>query len=231
MKTETFAVPTSTHGLHLHLAPPRDGDSQSRSASVRDREMGGSTLRLWEEIRALAVWLAGRKARQIMGKAGLRPSDIEDVRQHLLMYVVEHLGAYDSRRGPPEVYVAMLITTAVAMLLRHRRTMKHGGGRPPESLEVIDGSHDPDVEPISTRVGGRRLGRELCDPEDSVDTRMDLAEAMASLPLDLRALACLLVQGQTEASVARLYGRSRRQVHYDVEAIREQLMGCRGARD
>lgn len=179
--------------------------------------------RLWDQTREFAEWFAGFKAKQIIGKAGLLRSDFEDVRQHLLTYVVEHLAEYDPRRGLPEAFASMLITTAVAMLLRRRRQKRYHGGKPPESFDSNAGSHDPDVEPLSSEARGRRLGLQPCDPQDAVDTRMDLADAMASLPLDLRALACLLVQGQTEASVARLSGRSRRQVHYEVEAIREQL--------
>lgn len=148
---------------------------------------------------------------------------MEDVRQQLLLYLVGHVGDYDGRRGTPERHAAMLITTAVALLLRDRRLQKHGGGRPPASLDVVTNGQRPADEYLSPADYGRRLGREPRAERDAMEMRLDLADAVGSLPAALQALASLLLQGQTVASAARLAGRSRGQVHRDVEAIRAHL--------
>lgn len=110
---------TGVVGAMAYLDSPHTPGSVSHTrrpgpaAGKSDR--GGA--RRWAEIRPFAESLVGAKARQIIGKAGLRRSDLEDIRQQLLLYVVEHLAEYDRRRGTPEAHVTMLITTAVAMLL------------------------------------------------------------------------------------------------------------------
>lgn len=140
------------------------------------------------------------------------------------MYVIERLGEYDPRRGLPQAFVAMLITTAVAMLLRHRRQKRCRGGRPPASLDWIAGNHDPDAEPISSAARGRRLGLLSRDAQDATHERLDLAAALSSLQGNLQALASLFSQGHTVTSIARLSGRSRRAVYRDVDANREYMV-------
>lgn len=169
---------------------------------------------------------AGEKARQIIGKAGLRRSDLEDVRQQLLLYVVSHLPGYDPRRGTPEAHVTMLLTTAVAMLLRERRAQKRGGGRSPAPLDELTHNERPDGECLSTTDAGRRLGCESGDVLETADLRFDLGDAVASVPLRLRSVVYLLACGETVASIARLPGRSRRRVYNDIHAVEAHLRSC-----
>jgi len=191
-----------------------------RSAHDTEGASNGVVCLQWAEIRLFAESLACIKASQIVGKAGLRPSDVEDNRQQLLLYVISHLGDYDRRKGTQEAYATMLIMTAVALLLRDRRSGKHGRGKPSASLDALTNGHSPDAEYLSRDAGGRRLGLRRHDEQDATELRLDLADAVGSLPANLEALARLLGGGHTEASVGRLTGRSRRQVRHDVEAIR-----------
>lgn len=227
MKTETLAVLTPPRGSTLRLASPRDDDGLGRSLEGLNPATPARRPLQWQEVCEFAEWLAGIKASQIIGKAGLRRSDFEDVRQSLLLYVIEHLGEYDPRRGLPQAFASMLITTAVAMLLRRRRQMKRGGGRPPMSLDAIAGSHNPGPVQFSSDARSRRLGLLPRDDQDATDERLDLAAAVSSLRGDLRALASLFAQGHTVASIARLSGRSRRHVYRDVDALRSHLT-CAG---
>jgi hypothetical protein len=150
------------NGTTGHLDWPRTPASASRTrprgSAGGKSDRGGA--RRWAEIGPFAESLAGSKARQIIGKAGLRRSDLEDIRQQLLLYVVEHLADYDRRRGAPEAHVTMLIKTAVAMLLRERRARKRGGGRPSVSLEAVTNWERPADEYLSPANSGRRLGDE-----------------------------------------------------------------------
>lgn len=208
-------------------APVRGSGSGARSHPDAQAVGPGVDARQWAEIRPFAESLVGVKARQIIGKAGLRWSDLQDIRQELMLYLVGRLGDYDQRRGPAEAHATMLVTTAVAMLLRRRRVQARG--RSPVSLDAMSDQERLIDWHLSPADHGRRLGLRPRAEQDLAEIRMDLADAMASLPEDLRALSCLLVQGQTEASVARLSGRSRRQVHKEVEAIRSHLQSCRSS--
>ena len=119
----------------------------------------------------------------------------------------------------------MLITTAVALLLRDRRRQRHGGGKAPTSIDAPTDGLCLLAGDLSYTDNGRRLGVCARVERDAMEIRLDLADAVDSLPAHLQALARLLSQGETEASVKRLTGRSRRQVRHDVEAIRACLDG------
>lgn len=225
MKTHReLVVSASPPVLDSDDAPDRGGGSGAHSHPGAQAVRRAVDPRQWAEIRLFAESLVGVKARQIIGKAGLRWSDLQDIRQDLLLYLVGRLSEYDRRRGPVEAHATMLITTAVAMLLRRRRAQARG--KPPVSLDGTSDQERMTAWHLSPTDRDRRLGVRPRATQDFAEIRMDLADAMASLPADLRALSCLLVQGETEASVARLSGRSRRQVHKEVEAIRAHLEGC-----
>lgn len=215
------AVNGGTGRLDSPRTPASTSHTRPRDSAAGKSDRGDA--RRWAEIRPFAESLAGSKARQIIGKAGLRWSDLEDIRQQLLLYVVEHLADYDGRRGTPEAHVTMLITTAVAMLLRERRAWKRGNGRPSVSLDAVTNWERPADEYLSPANSGRRLGDDHCAEHDSMDLRIDMVEAVGMLPSQLRTLAHLLARGQTVASVARLADCSRRRVYDDVYALQCHL--------
>lgn len=185
----------------------------------------------WAQVRPFAESLVAVKARQILGQAGFRQADLDDIRQDLLLRVLGQLDRHDPARGSLEALVTIVVDSAVKMMLRERDALKRGGGRTPDSLDAASDDERPAVSRLSLVDHARRLGICSTPDQETVDTHLDVREAMSSLPPELLETASLLLQGESEASIARITGAGRRAVKHDVEAIRAHLarLGLGGA--
>jgi len=203
----------------------RSMEEQGRRRPGPDREAAKQPFdaRQWAAVRPIAESLASIKASQLVGKAGLKVTDQDDIKQRLLLYVIEHLHAHDQSRGIPAAFVAMLITTAVAMLLRERRSIKRGGRKLTLSLDAITKDDRTLNDHITLATSWRRLGVVRPDERQMIDVRVDIAGAIQAVPEHLLPLVDQLAKGETIAAVARKTGRSRRRVFRDLDALRAHL--------
>lgn len=162
------------------------------------------------------------KARQLSTQRGFVRSEEEDLRQELAMRLMTQLRRFDPARAGFDTFVARVVETAAAMIVRERRRLKRGGGRQPASLEAE--AHGAEGQPSTMRQrltpldAGRRLG---LVPDTPIPTDV-LAEAIDALPEDLKPLCRELMMG-TPCSAARRLGRSRRQIVNDIARIRRHL--------
>jgi RNA polymerase sigma factor (sigma-70 family) len=86
--------------------------NNTSSAASLDREA-------WRRIR--------QKAKRLVGKAGLRPADREDLEQELALRVWRGLQNFQPGAGRPGTFVAMVLDRAANSLLRLRSSSKRGG--------------------------------------------------------------------------------------------------------
>jgi hypothetical protein len=117
----------------------------------------------------------------------------------------------------------MLITTAVALLLRERRSMKRGGRKLTLSLDAITKDDRPLNDHLTPASSWRRLGVVRPEERQVIDVRVDIADAIQAVPEHLLPLVDQLAKGETLASVARKTGRSRRRIYTDLRALRSHL--------
>lgn len=142
-----------------------------------------------------------RKARQLVGKAGLKPQDVPDLEQELALDLLTRASAYNRRRQPdPDAFVRMVVCRAAAKLLRDRRAAKR----------------DP------ARVGS--LDRhEVAAPEAGDGSLVwDVAEARAGLPAELAVIARHLGDEPLAAVAARI-GIPRTTLYSRLETIRQHF--------
>jgi RNA polymerase sigma-70 factor (ECF subfamily) len=156
--------------------------------------------------------LVRRKARQLVGKAGLTHRDRRDVEQELSLRLLYALEAFDPRRGPPGPFAARVLDRLGAKLLRERRATKRGLGRVASWIGALDVA-DPAGEARCERVG----------------MAADVEAVLASLPPDLRDLARRL-GCEPLAAVARELGVPRTTLQGHVRRIRQRFedAGLRG---
>jgi hypothetical protein len=147
-----------------------------------------------------------RKARQLVGKTGLTAQDLPDLEGDLALDLVARMADYDPARADRDRFVRMVIARAAAKLLRHRRAARR------DTRRVVPLESDP-VDPAS----------------DVSPLRLDVADAVAALPPELRAVAVRLARAPV-AAVARQCGVSRDTIYSRVRAIRRHFEG-RGLRD
>jgi len=165
----------------------------------------------FETVDGYARWLVARKARQLLGKAGLTRSDRQDIEQELILHLLERWESYDPERGSARTFVARVVENEAARLLRDRRRLKRGCLRVTCSLnEMIPDDEDGTVERVATMPAE--------DVADEVnDLALDLADALEDLPAALRSL-CERLKMQTVSEASRATGIPRWKLY---EAIRE----------
>ncbi|MBP3954802.1 sigma-70 family RNA polymerase sigma factor [Gemmata sp. G18] len=140
-----------------------------------------------------------RKAARLVGSAGPYVSDREDVEQELVLHVLERVRRFDPDRGTWPAFVQCLVERFGHNWARARRAAKRAGG-PLDLLPRDVPEHRPRAEP---------------------GAGLDLAEALARLPEELRDIAELLTT-ETVAGAARTRGVSRSAMYVWVYELRDR---------
>jgi RNA polymerase sigma factor (sigma-70 family) len=150
-----------------------------------------------------------RKVRLLVNRAGFNKEDRQDLEQELILRLLQSLDVFDPEQAHPNVFITTVIERAVAMILRERRAKKRDGGivRSLEQGQTRDGKIP---EPFDHRPSD----------QDAFDLATDLAEALARLPDDLRALAERL-KTQSLSQAARDLGVPRTTLQRQVQRLRQ----------
>ncbi len=167
------------------------------------------------------------KARQLTHKFGFNRSDQEDLEQDLTTHVLKQFHHFDPSRACVNTFVARIVDSAVAMILRDRWRIKRAAGIHAISLERthVDGNgrkrttlaaavHEADLR--------RRCGGRVQDDQGQADLSADFERILAGIAPLHRQIALRLMNA-TETAIAHDLGISRRQVRNAVAAIREHF--------
>jgi len=166
------------------------------------------------------------KAKQVVRQPGFCRSDQQDVEQDLMVHLLGQAENYDPERGSINTFVARVVDTGVAMLVRDRNRLKR---RPEEGVEIE--SLEARVDQVS---GPPAMLSSLISPDDLhrrtgartlSDTQLyDLAESVThvieTMPPELQQVCrSLLTRNRTETE--RSLGLSRRRFGTLVAEIRQ----------
>ena len=186
------------------------------------------TKNAYEELGEYASRLVRRKGAQLVGRAGFTESDRPDIEQSLALEVVRRIRKFDPERGRFEATVHRIVENAVADILAARKAAcRDYRKRGPSLNETARDENGKRVERSETfgsedhfaRVGRRPAGERR-------DLKLDLDDAMADLPPDLRRL-CERLRNESPAEVARDSGLPRGTLYERMRKIREHF-GRRG---
>lgn len=149
-----------------------------------------------------------RKVRLLVSRAGFTKQDRQDLEQELVLRLLQSLDLFDPEQAHPNVFITTVIERAVAMILRERRAKKRDAGvvRSFDQGQTKDGTPEP-VDPRPS-------------DQEAFDLASDLAEVLARLPDDLRALAERL-KGQSVSQAARELGVPRTTLQRQVQRLRQ----------
>jgi RNA polymerase sigma factor (sigma-70 family) len=157
-----------------------------------------------------------RKARQLIGRAGFRAFDREDIEQELALRLWEGLRNFDPEAGSPGAFVATVLARAAHSLLRRRNSRKRGKGHVHCSLAT-------EYEDSEGNLTGDQTDLVLCGAdrphELAFDLAHDVAVVLAQLPPRLRELAEDL-KHQSVAQIARRAGVSRSTIYGRIAELR-----------
>jgi RNA polymerase sigma-70 factor (ECF subfamily) len=163
--------------------------------------------------------LIRRKARQVVGKAGLTPNDVPDIEQELFRRFLERLRRCRREPPRPQAFVTLAVNQSVRNFLRDRAARKRNGGRLAELTEAV-AEHEQ----------ANRTGRAALPAEEASALAQDVAAVLAGLPGRLRALAERLKAGESVKRAAEALGLPRTTVSSWVRQLRWHF-GRAGLRD
>lgn len=168
------------------------------------------------------------KARQLCRRPSFSRSDTGDVEQDLYLHLLNQIQQFDPTRGSLNTFIARVIDSAVAMLIRERRR----GKRTPESgvvvqsLEVMvdqpDGPPAPLGATLSQADAERRAGGESMSGIELFELADDVAHLIDALPPDLQAF-CRTRKDRNRAETECDLGLGRRKYDGAVELIRQHF--------
>ncbi len=185
------------------------------------------------ELSDYAIGLIRLKARQLARIEGFAPQDIEDIRQDLILDLLERLPKFDPTKATYNTFTARIIDRKVAKLIRHRNSQMRDPRR--EACSLNDRVHDNDGETversqtIAAEEADRRLGRRVRSDLETAELALDVEAVLKRLPDNMHRLCELLKTGSI-ADAARAMGVPRTTLNDHVKKLRE-FFEAAGLRD
>jgi len=166
-----------------------------------------------------------RKARQLVGRPGVRRQDQSDIEQYLLLKVAQRAAAFDPSRGHSNVFVTTVVERAVANMVRDNCAEKRDPTRVC-SLNAPIADNDGHPAELAELVGQREHdARQQRDPrsqQEHAELTNDVHTVIALLPDQLRELASRL-QTMTVADIARETGMARSTINDRISELRRRF--------
>jgi len=168
------------------------------------------------------------KARQIVRRPGFSRSDTGDVEQDLYLHLLSQAQQFDPTRGSINTFVARVVDSAVAMLVRERRRNKRApaAGVVVQSVEVMvdqpDGPPAPLGSTLSQADAERRTGGDPMSNTEMFELVEDVAHLIDALPHDLQAF-CRVRMERNRTETEHDLGLARRKYDAAVELIRQHF--------
>ena len=174
-------------------------------------------------ISGYATKLVSFRARQMIGQAGYRECDLEDIEQELRLYLLEHLPLHDPARASEKTFACRLLDGKIAKMIRKRCQKARDSRREDCSLNdpIPDdmGTHTQRANTITEDDADLRWGKRNRIRAEEENLKLDLSLAIAALPETLQRIAELLKTKQP-AEVARILGIPPTSLRRDIERIK-----------
>ena len=169
--------------------------------------------RLMTELDGFALDMINIKATRLVGKAGFTLDDIEDIKQEMILSLLERLPKFDPDKSNYKLFVTCVIDRKGRDLVRHRESEMRDHRREVCSLnDEIDVGETELVQRSSTICQDDHdicTGKYRRPAEERAHLRLDLETVLANLSPELRRAAALL-QTMSATQAARQMGVPRR---------------------
>jgi DNA-directed RNA polymerase specialized sigma24 family protein len=154
-------------------------------------------------------------ARNMIGKCGLGPADLEDVVSELTLDLLQHLPLYNSRRGKLTTFIQVVVDGKSKRILRDRSRQKRTFRRDAESLDARhhegdDGETGTLMDLLNADDIDIRLGHRSRSRHDETVLRMDVHTVIHRLPDCLRTCCDGIMEGRSISDLARSEGIPRK---------------------
>ena len=158
-----------------------------------------------ERIDRFTWRIVRRKVKQLIGRVGFTQQDREDLEHEMILRLLQALPSFDAEKAHRNVFITTVLERYTANILRNKRAEKRNCRHTGSLHEMIDIGEEAEVE-LAQLVSQRELdARRGCHPRSNEELALlaqDLADRIAKLPQELRALAERL-KTQSISGVAR----------------------------
>jgi len=182
------------------------------------------------ELTDYALEVIHHQARQAVGKAGYTKNNLDDLKQDLILDLLERLPKFDPAKASYNTFVACVVSRKLSNLLRDRQTPMRDHRREVCSLNEEIDAHEESVPRLATISQDEldiRTGKYRQTAEERAFLQMDINATLANLPAYLRQAAEML-QTESVAQVARELGISRRTFREKHLAQLQEAFATRG---
>jgi len=168
------------------------------------------------------------KAKQLVRRPGFCRSDQGDVEQDLVLHLLSQARHFDPDRGSLNTFIARIVDSAVAMLVRERGRIKRrpSGDVEVQSLEERAEQADGPLVPLWMLISVADLDRRTGSASPSDAERYELIEgvasAISSLPQELQDI-CRSLMKRNRTETERELRLSRRNYDAAIERIRQHF--------
>lgn len=168
------------------------------------------------------------KARQLCRRPSFSRSDKDDIEQDLFLHLLSQAQQFDPARGSLNTFIARVVDSAVAMLVRERRRNKRApaSGVVVQSVEVMvdqpDGPPAPLGATLSQADAERRTGGDSMSHIEMFELADDVSHLINALPPELQAV-CRARMDRNRSETERDLGHSRRSLDAAMELIRQHF--------
>ncbi len=182
------------------------------------------------EISPSSMRLIRRKAYSLIGKHGFREDDREDLVHDLILYVLQALPHYDPSRASLDTYIARIVESKVATIVKAKRAKKRYAPKGVVSFDDDEPENTDDrtdtcrslAETYSSDDWKRAIGTFVRSVQDQADLDSDVRNALADLSARLRPIADLLSEMDVTAAAKHL-GVPRTTFDYWRRLLRREL--------
>jgi len=168
------------------------------------------------------------KAKQLVRRPGFCRSDQDDIEQDLVLHLLSQAQHFDSDRASLNTFIARVVNSAVAMLVRERGRIKRRPAGDVEVQSLEEKVEQPDGPPaplwmlISVADLERRTGGASLSDAEMYELVEGVASVIASLPPEQQDVCrSLLERNRTETE--REMELSRRRFDAAMDRIREHF--------
>ncbi|MDJ0766774.1 MAG: sigma-70 family RNA polymerase sigma factor [Myxococcota bacterium] len=184
------------------------------------------TKNRYDGVDAAAVQLIRRKVRSLIGKAGFRSWDFDDLMQELVIEVLQRLPKFNPNRGKKSSFIGAVINNKVRKMIAVQKTGKRDYRHCTCSLnDILDDGDSGGIERLET-VDQERclhlLGYPKRQAAQICDLSIDLSKVVEDLPEDLAEL-CYRLEIQSIADISRITGTPRGTIYELIKKIRSRL--------
>jgi RNA polymerase sigma-70 factor (ECF subfamily) len=157
------------------------------------------------------------KAKQLVRRPGFSRSDQDDIEQDLFLHLLSKVEQFDPTRGSLNTFVARVVNSAAAMLVRERSRNKRSPGEGIEirslemKIEQPEGPPTPIWATISIADLERRTSSATLSDAELYELVEGVASAIAGLPRDLQRVCRSLAE------------RNRTETEHEVKMSRRTL--------